>query len=266
MPSPYPLPDVIGVEVYRSDVIVLREGYKRDSVAWTRGDVIEFSKASRQRLAFVASNTEVEFTAMVTLTYPKAFPSDGEIVKRHFKAFREALRRRQADVQYLWFIEFQKRGAPHFHLLLRGMRVSRKNQIWLSKTWYRICDTGDPKHLRAGTRLERIRKRNGARHYAVKYAMKMQQKRVPRGYRSIGRFWGYTKGVAPRPRQVARCTNDDLVECLQYGGWPYQNDDTIHYHTLYRAAKHLRSWLSDAIIELSSINKVDDSHNQKMEG
>ena len=248
MPYHYPLPDVIGIDVYREDVVVRREGREGHSVDWTRREVTMFSKASRQRLAFVASNTDIVFTSLLTLTYPKAFPNDGKDVKRNLQAFRSALRRTYGDVQYLWFLEFQKRGAPHIHILIRGVRVNAETQRWMSATWYRICATGDPLHLRAGTRLERIRKQDGARHYAVKYAHKMAQKAVPPDYRNVGRFWGHTKGVKPTLRSSVRCTNDDLVGALQSGGWAYQTTDTVQYRTLYGAAECLQSWMSGAIL------------------
>lgn len=43
----------------------------------------------------------------------------------------------------------------------------------------------------AGTRIERLRGgREGAIGYATKYAAKLEQKEVPAGYESVGRFWG----------------------------------------------------------------------------
>lgn len=57
----------------------------------------------------------------------------------------------------------------------------------------------DPKrvadNLRVGSSWERIRDKNGARHYAVKYAMKLKQKVVPPDFSDVGRFWGCSKGV-----------------------------------------------------------------------
>ncbi|GAI76059.1 unnamed protein product, partial [marine sediment metagenome] len=163
--NPYPILPVVGVQVYKQDVVVLRRGVSRPGVYPIRGEISFFSRRSRQRLAFIASNTDVQFTAMLTLTYPKVFPNNGDDVKRNLKAFREALRRKVPDVSMLWFLEFQRRGAPHVHIMLRGVRVWRPMQLWVSRTWYRIVSSGDPRHLAAGTRLERVRSPNGARNY-----------------------------------------------------------------------------------------------------
>lgn len=253
MADPYPLPGIIGVEVYRNDAVVLRAAGWGNGVEATRTEIKEFSKASRRRLAFVASNTDIEFTSMLTLTYPRLFPSDGKSVKRNLKMFLQALQRKVNALEYLWFLEFQKRGAPHIHLLLQGVCVNRSMQLWVSETWYRLCATGDERHLRAGTRLERIREPDGARHYAVKYAFKMQQKAVPKPYRNVGRFWGHSKAVKPILRSKHRCTDDDLVGALQAVGWSWMRGDTIRWRTLYGAGVLLtRSWFSGKLERSSS--------------
>lgn len=242
MALPYPIPPVVGVELYRNDAVVLRGKGWGKGVQHTRREITTFSKASRQRLAFVASNTAIDFTAMLTLTYPREYPNDGREVKRNLKAFLVELGRKAQGLEYLWFLEFQKRGAPHIHLLVRGVRVHRSMQLWCSVTWYRICGTGDARHLAAGTRLERIRKKDGARHYAVKYAFKMKQKVVPERYRNVGRFWGHSKSVKPTAKSVHRCTGDDLVGALDAVGWRWLKGDTIRYKVLYGASVPLTLW------------------------
>ena len=252
MPIRYPLPPVIGIEVYTNDVVVLRGPGYPNKVDNTRSDITEFSKASRQRLAFVAANSDVTFTSMLTLTYPREFPNDGRDVKRNLNHFLVMLRKKVSSLEYLWFLEFQRRGAPHIHILVRGARVSRAMQHWTSETWYRICATGDVRHLAAGTRLERIKKPNGARNYAVKYAHKMKQKCVPPNYRNVGRFWGCTRAVKPTIKSEHDCTGDDLIGALAAGGWHWMKDDTVCFKTLYGASKALTEWVSRGMLELST--------------
>ena len=254
-PNPYPVLPVVGVQLYRQDAVVVRRGVSRDGVFPIRGDVSVFSWRSRKRLAFVASNTDIMFTSMLTLTYPRQFPNDGKDVKRDLNTFRKALRRKVPGVSMLWFLEFQRRGAPHIHIMLRGARVYKAMQHWVSETWYRIVDSGDPRHLAAGTRLERVRNPNGARNYAVKYAYKMRQKRVPPNYRNVGRFWGHSRNVRPVLRSEMQCTNDDLVGALESTGWAYLKGETIRYHTLYGAAPMLTKWLESGMLVLSTSSR-----------
>ena len=253
--SPWPILPVTGVQVYRQDVVVIRQGVSRQGVYPGRADVKVFSRRSRRRLAFVASNTDIRFTSMLTLTYPKQFPNDGKDVKYNLKMFIKELRRKVPDVSILWFLEFQRRGAPHIHILIRGVRVYRPMQEWVSKTWYRICRTGDIKHLAAGTRLERVKSPNGARNYTVKYAHKMVQKSVPAAYRNVGRFWGHSRDVKPVMRCQMQCTNDDLAGALESGGWSWQTGDVVRYHTLYGASDALTKWSDDGKLVLSTSRK-----------
>jgi hypothetical protein len=132
---------------------------------------------------------------MVTLTYPGFFESDGSIVKEHLRRFLQEFKRRvgrdfpDQALHYstFWFLEFQERGAPHFHLFTTHYFPKQ----WVSATWYRIVNSEDPRHLNAGTRCEKLeRGRSGLISYAQKYANKQCQKIVPAGYENVGRFWG----------------------------------------------------------------------------
>jgi len=184
---------------------------RRSSV---RGKVREFSSRSRRRLAEVAHDLG-ELHApdwMVTLTMPAEWESvcpDGRVFKRHVMAWRRRLdrwlRRRVDAWSGLWFLEFQERGAPHFHVILWGPGLSelgaRAFAEWVSASWAAVVAHPDPvergKHLRAGTRVERMRQAHFG--YAVKYARKAEQKRVPEGFRDVGRFWGLWRAAAPKP-------------------------------------------------------------------
>jgi hypothetical protein len=133
---------------------------------------------------------------MVTLTYPGFFESDGAIVKEHLKRFLQELRRHyirshsdDGSHSSFWFLEFQSRGAPHFHIFTTWSG----DKDWTARTWYRIVGSDDNRHLVAGTRVETIRAgRKGTIAYASKYAAKAEQKEVPENYDNVGRFWGVT--------------------------------------------------------------------------
>lgn len=231
---------IVGVEVFRNDVVVVREGTAPDTQDVQRGDIWQFSRKSRQRLAFIAANTEVKFLTMITLTYPLVYPSDGLLVKGHLRKFLYELKRDWTVPHYLWFLEFQARGAPHFHILVSHpmprTRDGKRNLRWhVASSWYRIVASGDGKHLAAGTRVEHIRKVNGAARYAVKYCAKMYQKTVAPEYRNVGRFWGYSHGVMPQPTATLSCTEDDIRGVLE--GWRYApGEDRELYRVLFGVA------------------------------
>lgn len=151
-----------------------------------RGEVRGFSDASRKRLIEKMLTLDIGAMGMplfVTLTYPKNYPTV-ERSKRDFKVWLARLRRFVGvGASALWRLELQRRGAPHYHLLLWG--VDSLSFSWVAKSWYDVCGTGDEKHLAAGTRVERIRTRNGAIFYVSKYCAKVDD------YQTVGRVWGF---------------------------------------------------------------------------
>jgi hypothetical protein len=128
--------------------------------------------------------------------------ASGEIVKNeHLKALRKRMTRflEKSGVEpdswgALWFFEFQTRGAPHIHILPWGVSDADLELFkpYLSRSWADIVAHPDPyeyeKHLSAGTGVEKYREEHFG--YALKYAAKMEQKTVPDGWASVGRFWG----------------------------------------------------------------------------
>jgi hypothetical protein len=183
--------------VYERDVQVHRgRSFNVIKPGGKRGTVSRLSDASRRRLIFSARNLGTPLPYMLTLTYPAAFPADGEVVKRHWANLRRWLAHR--GIGGLMILEFQKRGAPHYHAYITG-EVDKQE---VSRAWYDIVGSGDPKHLQAGTRVEKIRKAHGMLTYIVKYASKLQQKDVPEGYENVGRFWSLFGGLKVEPLTV----------------------------------------------------------------
>lgn len=234
-------PPKISATVYRHDVVVSIKFSKfLQPDPAPRENCRTWSKKSRKRLMFVAQNTDVRFQSMITLTYPAAFPRDGKVVKKHLNAMLMWLKYHTGGCDYLWFFEWQRRGAPHVHILLssaiRGVLLVQD----VSSAWYRICGSGDEKHRLAGTRCESLRTENGAVRYALKYASKMRQKRVPEDFINVGRMWGHSRAVGPKARSQASFENlDQLKDAVST--WPkaYCLDESI-YRTLYGAAEYFK--------------------------
>jgi hypothetical protein len=146
---------------------------------------------------------------MITLTYPADFPLDGVLVKKHFELIRKWFVAH--GVKGLWILEFQKRGAPHFHIFTPKINI---NKLALSRIWYKIVGSGDIRHLNAGTRVEWLRVEHATASYCCKYASKMYQKEVPEGYVSVGRFWGLFGGLKA-PREVVTGHLKDMAPMIR---------------------------------------------------
>jgi hypothetical protein len=228
------------VIVYKSDLLLKRTPLyppKKDRKKPVRGKVVELSASSRKKLAFVASNTGVVFLTLITLTYPKIYPNDGAQSKKHLRAFLQYLRRIDGEINYLWFIEFQRRGAPHYHILV-DIPVNRFDKMAVSERWAAIASKSDKLHVLAGTRVESVRNGGNLAHYAVKYAMKTYQKKVPDVYSNVGRFWGHSQGVKPKSRgRNSKFTEEELQLYLMK--WLKDNHSrSTKYKVLFNATEY----------------------------
>lgn len=158
-----------------------------------RGKVTRFSAASRRRMLYTLGKIQrAKLPLLVTLTYPLAFPADGARWKSHLRRWYQRLERKVPGVGCIWKLEPQKRGAPHFHLLIWGLDgvPLAEFRSWASKSWYQVVGSEDEKHLRAGTRVEIVRDRNGMMAYASKYLGKVLEDGDLQGWDQPGRFWG----------------------------------------------------------------------------
>src|SRR5215217_7282671 len=143
--------------------------------------------ASINRGAFKAFKGRVIF---VTLTYPKQYPEDPELCKRHLKALRKRLQREYEPFAAFWRLGIQKRGAWHFHLLLFvGPSIGSIDKLrrFISSSWYEVVGKVSEGHLHAGTRVVAVRKWKQATSYVERYMAKPEE--FPEGLQT-GRIWG----------------------------------------------------------------------------
>ena len=155
-----------------------------------RADVTCFSERSRQRLRIkIASVVRGEPPLFCTLTYPAEWIWDTKLWKRHLKIFSQRFLRRWIGAGFIWKLEFQQRGAPHFHPFVWGISDSelREFRQWLSEVWNAVAGNGESNHLLAGTRVEQMRNPGAAIRYVSGYAAKTDQTRPGE---KVGRYWG----------------------------------------------------------------------------
>jgi hypothetical protein len=215
--------------------------YSKPPMGCVRGKISEFSHEARHRLmVFVNSiNREKlppERIWFTTLTYPGIWPghpdhpgvwvgrgtkrrklSAPQVWKRHLQAFQKRIQRTWGvKMPAIWKLEPQKRGAPHFHLLLlvpaewcRGLHVTARTKRgerivtswaggllsefrqWLSAAWFEIVGSDDRRHLAAGTNCEPIEAWGKIAAYASKYLGKECGFRSSQGEPiAVGRYWG----------------------------------------------------------------------------
>lgn len=176
-------------------------------VGGLRGNITEFSRASQSRLMRKLACWEYAGQLMiVTLTYPRAFPSSEES-KDDFNRFLRRLRRDHPHLVGLWKLEYQARGAPHYHMVLQtsGAAVDLLDlRKWINSAWQgaRVAGASVACAAPARTQCDFARDPDRARFYLAKEVGKTVQ--CSTGWREgvevehFGRFWGWVGKAALR--------------------------------------------------------------------
>jgi hypothetical protein len=190
-----------------------------------RGQIKGFTRQSRARLLELIACVlrDAELPCFVTLTYPAKFPTV-ERAKRDLKIFLQRITRRFPSVGYIWKLEPQERGAPHYHLLVWGVEV--KDLLgWVCKNWYEIAGDGDQMHLLfhmgvlKGSRpcVSKVRSFRGVWAYAAKYLGKTFVV-AEWGSKWTGRFWGVgnRSNIPFGKMQTIEIPLDEVYQVMRY--------------------------------------------------
>jgi hypothetical protein len=179
---------------------------KRKGGGGTRGKVTAFSKKSRKRLLEMFNRFEInDKVIFMTLTYGQKFPETKEVRERHRLAFLERLRRWAPEASGVWRIEYQKRGAPHFHFIMFDLPFLPKANLkamWGEIIGSEYWDTSNQQNPEPPfTRIEAIHNPRHLMNYVSKYVAKLPDAAPGGGGFNIdpylhaienhqGRWWG----------------------------------------------------------------------------
>jgi hypothetical protein len=164
---------------------------------------------------------------------------NGRIAKDQMNKFLTYMKRSFGGFEYFWFLEFQKRGAPHFHLVSSLPGPGRCERELMATIWSEIAEpqnlaytgisspygrkrgvmgmlTRDSvfrQHRRESV-WEGLRSKDGAVRYALKYALKSNQKSVPKEYRDVGRFWATSNAVRLKVGEEMPVTEEEARQLI----------------------------------------------------
>jgi hypothetical protein len=138
---------------------------------------------------------------MLTLTYPgdwRSLAPSPEASKAHLAAFSRRWFRKVGRLPLVWKLEFQRRGAPHYHLLVLvpDELDVRDLRAWVASAWFGVVGSGDVRHLHAGTSVDvqyRHADASGIGFYFAKHGLwesKQYQNDPPVDWATTGRWWG----------------------------------------------------------------------------
>ena len=227
---------VVAVKVHRNGhlTVIRKSKIKPQNNPWQdhkRGKISKLTNRSVRRLMHIGNTTNIQFNSLVTLTYGKYHPSTGLMVKEDFSVMRKWFKKHCEN--YLWFLEFQVRGAPHLHILLDTDCITPAMRLDLMYRWvslqisreyfYGQCPIGHNQaeimklatfNLRPQV-WELIKKRDGAARYLSQYASKKEQKKVPEQFKDVGRFWGCSRKVSKIDGMRVELGVDEVLKFLR---------------------------------------------------
>jgi hypothetical protein len=208
-----------------------------------RGKIVKISSRSLNRLALIVRSSNVQFLSLMTLTYGANYPLSGKVAKRHLNSFLTDCRRKFGKFDYFWVIEFQSRGAIHFHIATTLPEPTYSQREIFADMWARIstpenwsyCPLYQPDKLRIiidvlQTRTavwsvaihpkswEAVLEQDGMSRYLAKYANKLRQKEVPDSFQNVGRFWGVSRGVSLPQGEMFLGTEAEVRQVLWLRG------------------------------------------------
>lgn len=154
-----------------------------------RGEIAGLSPAARRRLLMRLTRIPLgELVAFaVVLTYHEGYELEPSRWHAQLHTWETKLLRDWSTFgpSLIWMLEFQERGAPHYHVVVCFQREPAIAQLrrWVATSWNAIAEPGDAAHLRAGTRVDRINastSRGGKKllAYLAKHAGKSKQKHL----------------------------------------------------------------------------------------
>lgn len=237
---------VVGIIAYPGGVVIRREcnlnlGQLRH--LHLRGNISVVNKRSLNNLALLVKSCEVTFTSVMTLTYGGNYPFSGKVAKKHLNHFLVQSKRVFGDYSYIWVLEFQERGAVHFHIATTLPAPTKLQSQQFAEMWLKISLEGDwwycelldvggtfARGQNLSTKLagysvhrhpkawEALRKSDGLGRYMAKYANKLRQKVVPPWYSDVGRFWGASRHIKLPEGKYYSGNEAQVRQALEYGG------------------------------------------------
>jgi len=217
-----------------------------------RGTIDRFSAASRRRLMerLIRLDWARQEVWFITLTYPGEYDDNPRSWKENLSAFRTWLGRRYGDsfTWAIWRLEFQRRGAPHYHIVA-GIRLGtdlRGCRDDVRVSWSRILGlsavSGD--FARVDVQRAELSQQDGygkLMTYLCKYVGKRQTPKaraepLTGEVLPIGRMWGVWGKPPLQAPQTLNLTAHDYLTLIRrlrrrYRRDPFLSKANVGWHS-----------------------------------
>ena len=215
------------------------EGEERPGLAAKKSEIDSYSSKAYRSLAKRCKDLEaleVQPEIMITLTMPGKDMSGDRDYWRKFTGLelKEKLENwtktmnRYSDkylglrMPFLWFMEFQRSGAPHFHVMAWGVKQLGWKKVLafvrkLRSAWVELIGYPDEYARKnfavRGLSLEKYHNDNFG--YALKYTTKAYQKEVPEGFEKCGRFHGLKNYKMPKVETLSKKVPIEVLNAFE---------------------------------------------------
>lgn len=196
--------DLSGCEPVRKVAVPSWDDGERIGEQAKRGIISSFSHRSRNRLldlinSICQEDAPAERWRFVTLTYHQQDVTPRES-KAHLQAFLKRLDRHCLQpVGAIWKVEPQRRGMPHYHLLIL-LPADHKTDVeaereWFARAWVEIT-LGTPEQYRVhrhggtGAAWQQLESWEHVAGYTGKYVGKVVNVPNESAWAKAGRWWG----------------------------------------------------------------------------
>jgi hypothetical protein len=160
--------------------------------------IVGFSERSRRNLRrTVHSLWRDEAALFLSMTWHEDLPTP-ERAKAALDRFGKRLRRHFPGAAFLWKMEPQERGFPHFHILVYGLNWI--DAQWVSEQWHECTSETTEQHRKSGVDVEWVRSDGKLQSYLAEYFAETYDEwpeiedghpeDVVSAWAEPGRFWG----------------------------------------------------------------------------
>lgn len=178
-----------------------------------------FSKKSRKRLFNIFNclqYSEYGIPLFITLTFHFDAPEDRKNLKKILENFFKRLKRILPEFHYIWKLEYQERGTPHFHIILfpldkKMQMYSPARELQIHQAWFQLKQCKCTHCAKFSTKIVSVNSYKIAVSYISKEIAKIQDRYEDH---DLGRIWGLSHNMKLNHIFSAPCKISDYEKII----------------------------------------------------